>query len=127
MIETPADDWGVDMTTRGEMTIGMASGVADKDAGVVNGFALGNNYPNPFNPETVISYSVPASGEVSLSIFNTLGQKVRTLVDGGTAAGTYKATWDGRNDYGQLMSSGIYYYTLKSANTAITKRMVFLK
>jgi hypothetical protein len=127
MTETPADDWGVDMSTRGEIVIGMASSVSDNNAGVIDGFALGNNYPNPFNPETIITYSVPNASAVSLSIFNTLGQKVRTLVDGATAAGNYKATWDGRNDHGNLLSSGIYYYTLKSDKTAITKRMVFLK
>ncbi|GEM_PF-2252969 len=91
-------------------------------------FALEQNYPNPFNPLTVIKYSIPYRSEVSIDIFNILGQKVRTLKDNEThAAGTYKVAWNGTGDDGQKVSSGMYFYRLKAGEKVLTKKMLMVK
>jgi hypothetical protein len=75
-------------------------------------FTLKANYPNPFNPETVIEYGLPEAGDVQLQIVNLLGQTVRTLVSGPQDAGWHNAVWDGRNVSGQQVSSGTYLYRI---------------
>jgi hypothetical protein len=75
-------------------------------------FTLKANYPNPFNPETVIEYGLPEAGDVQLQIANLLGQTVRTLVSGPQDAGWHNAVWDGRNVSGQQVSSGTYLYRI---------------
>jgi hypothetical protein len=125
-IETPVDNWGIDMTPRGQLTLTLTD-ISDNQAVLADKFILENNYPNPFNPETTIKYYIPKYTDVSLVIYNTLGQKVRTLVDGKSQAGQYTVKWNGRNDSGQSLGSGIYFYKLKSESVSITKRMVLLK
>jgi len=90
-------------------------------------FQLFQNYPNPFNPNTTISYSVAHNGEVTLTIFNARGQTVRTLVNGTRSTGEYSLTWDGRDDAGQLLGSGPYFYRLQVGEAVQTRRMLFLK
>ncbi len=85
------------------------------------------NYPNPFNPSTTIEYSVPSSGTVTLEIFNTAGQKVRTLFSGVLQAGVYRMVWEGRHENGTPMPSGIYFSCLTMGNTLSTRRMLLLK
>jgi len=85
------------------------------------------NFPNPFNPKTVIEYLLPQSAEVSLVIYNVLGQKVKTLVDGFQTAGFQSAEWDGTNESGSVTSSGIYFYKLVAGDFTQTKKMVMLK
>lgn len=90
-------------------------------------FHLSQNYPNPFNPETAISYQLFAAGEVQLAIFNMLGEKVRTLINTRQTAGDYIARWDGKDDSGNVASSGIYFYQLQSGNLAETKKMFLIR
>jgi len=90
-------------------------------------FKLSANYPNPFNPETMIDYTLPAAGHVTLSIYNLLGQKVRTLVDDYREAGSHSVTWDGTSDYGERVSSGVYLYRLDTSFGVDTKKMMLLK
>jgi hypothetical protein len=90
-------------------------------------FALGQNYPNPFNPTTRISFSVPEQSIVLLEIFDIAGRKVTTLVNEGLNTGTYHVVWDGRNQSGLSVSSGIYLYRIQANNFVETKRMVFVK
>lgn len=90
-------------------------------------FRLKQNYPNPFNPETTIEYQIPKPGYVKLTICNTQGQTLRVLVDAYKAAGTYGVTWNGRDDYDNLVGSGIYYYILKNENNVKIKKLLFLK
>jgi len=85
-------------------------------------FELSQNYPNPFNPSTVIKYSVPESGMVSLKIYNLLGEEVSELLNQNQNAGTYTATFDAR-----LLSSGVYFYTLKAGSYTSTKKMMLIK
>jgi flagellar hook assembly protein FlgD len=103
------------------------------------GFTLEQNYPNPFlsgakspalsggNPETVISYQLPVASEVRLTIFNALGQAIRTLVNGRQSPGQKLAVWDGRNGLGQAVNSGIYFYTLKAGERVQTKKMMLMR
>lgn len=90
-------------------------------------FFLYQNYPNPFNPETQIHYSLPKKDEVRITIFNAIGRRVRVLVQGKQNAGHHHVVWDGRDDRGRLVSSGIYLCKLEASKMVATRKMVFLK
>jgi len=94
---------------------------------VASTFALNQNYPNPFNPSTEISFTLDEAADMNLSIFNMLGQKVRTLTSGSKPAGVYSLEWDGRDEMGQSVSTGVYLYTLSNGSTSITKKMALMK
>lgn len=90
-------------------------------------FALDQNHPNPFNPETQIAYQLPQAGDVSLTIYNLLGQQVRQLVNTHQAAGFYRVSWNGQDALGRSAASGIYFYHLKADQFSQTKMMILLK
>ncbi len=90
-------------------------------------FALKQNYPNPFNPTTTISYDLPEDTKLTLTIYNLLGQKVKTLYAGNQLAGTYQAVWNGTNDRGLTVASGIYFYRLETKSFVRTQKMLFIK
>jgi len=90
-------------------------------------YELSNNYPNPFNPETHISFSLPTAGEVRLSVYNVLGQQVKTLAAGTFEAGRHEVVWDGTDEAGDHVTSGIYLYRLEAGNFLETKKMMLLK
>jgi hypothetical protein len=100
--------------------------VEDDDA-IVNDYRLEQNYPNPFNPSTRIQFSIPKATHVRLSIYNTLGQRVKTLIDQPINAGVQNFIWNGANEDGVSASNGIYYYRLNSEFGAKTKKMLFLR
>jgi len=101
--------------------------VAEESTQLQN-FALKQNYPNPFNPATTISYSIQKAGLVQLIIYDELGRLVRTLINGNQSAGEHFVIWDGKSENSKLVSSGVYFYTLKiSKNILISKRMLLLK
>jgi hypothetical protein len=85
-------------------------------------YILNQNYPNPFNPVTEINYSIPVQGDVSLKVFNSLGQEVATIFKGFQQAGNYSATFDA-----SALSSGIYFYRLQAGNMLLTKKLVLMK
>jgi hypothetical protein len=85
------------------------------------------NYPNPFNPETIIKYQIPKSTDVTLKIYNLLGQEIRTLVDEFKEAGSYEVYWNGKDDLGQTVASGIYLYQIQAGDFVQVKKMAFLK
>ena len=85
-------------------------------------FHLNQNYPNPFNPATTIEFSIAKAGAVRLSVYDMLGREVATLVDEAMEAGSYRVTFDARE-----LPSGTYLYTLRSAGTSLTQKMVLLK
>lgn len=90
-------------------------------------YELKQNYPNPFNPKTTIEFTLPHKSHVRLEIFNILGQRVRTLINDDLVQGRHRTIWDGRNDQGEIMPSGIYIYRLKSPEYAISKRMLLIR
>ena len=93
-------------------------------------FNLEQNYPNPFNPSTNIPFTLAKSAEVSLKIFNIIGQEVRTLVNGQRQAGQYTLQWDGKDDFGRSVASGIYFYKLSVSggeNLTLTRKMILMK
>jgi len=97
------------------------------DDQVARDFSLEQNYPNPFNPTTSIKFEVAKAAFVDLSIYNTLGQKVRSLVNEKLASGVYSVTWDGISDFGQQVASGVYLYKMTAGGFTKTQKMVFLK
>lgn len=110
-------------------TLVFSTSVED-EATVPSAWVLGQNYPNPFNPVTRIEYWVPggsARSAVSLVVYDVRGARVRTLVQGTKASGRYAVDWDGRNDNGTPVSSGVYFYRMTSGGFADTRRMVLLK
>jgi hypothetical protein len=89
--------------------------------------ALNGNYPNPFNPETSISYSIKEAGDVRLEVFNLKGQKVRSLVNAKQNSGNYRVVFDARDDKGQPLSSGIYLYRLSTGSYVSTRKMMLME
>ncbi len=104
----------------------VVSSVADQ-VNVPEQFSLGQNYPNPFNPETTISYDLKAASQVVLQIYNLQGQEVRTLVNGRQAAGVKTVRWDGKNNAGRALPSGLYIYRIAAGNFSATRKMVLQK
>lgn len=92
-----------------------------------NGFELKQNHPNPFNPTTRISFTIPESEHVSLQIFNVTGRKVKTLVDGDLAAGEHTYEWDSTDDSGARVATGVYFYRLTAGDVTATKKMTLIK
>ena len=119
---------GLPLPSNGEdYTFPVTLGVED-EAELPTAFELKQNYPNPFNPTTTIGYSVPEASEVHVGIFNLLGQEVRSLSSGEHQPGVYSAMWDGLNQNGFRVESGIYIYRMSSsAGFSATKKLVMLK
>jgi len=119
------DDFSVE-----KMIVAPGSGIiTDKGPGnnVPARYAVMENYPNPFNPETRIVYSIPQSGKVNLTIYNVLGQKVRELTNTAQNAGTHVMTWDARNDFGVNVPTGIYIGVLTTNGQRVTRKMVLVR
>jgi hypothetical protein len=90
-------------------------------------FNLSQNYPNPFNPVTNFKFSLPQASHVKIEIFNILGQNVNTLVDEDMKAGSFAVDWNGKDQRGVEVSSGIYFYRIMAGDFSSVKRMVLLK
>ncbi|MFQ5771135.1 MAG: PQQ-dependent sugar dehydrogenase, partial [bacterium] len=90
-------------------------------------FTLEQNYPNPFNPTTIIKYHLATAGMVNLTVYNLLGQKIRSLVNAYQGRGEYQVAWYGKNDLGEQSISGIYYYQLKANSFIQTRKMILMK
>jgi hypothetical protein len=89
--------------------------------------SLQGNYPNPFNPTTTISFSTAKTGNVTIDVFNIKGQKVRGLVDGVYGVGSHSVIWNGLDDNGASVSSGIYFYRMRAGDFTETKKMMLMK
>ncbi|MGY8764401.1 MAG: choice-of-anchor J domain-containing protein [Fidelibacterota bacterium] len=108
--------------------IGVGVEVAIDESGLTPfEFALHQNYPNPFNPETNIQFDVAENSDVNVSIFNIMGQKVATLVNGNMDAGIYHIKWNGLSDKGIALPSGMYFYEMKSLEYQSVKKLVLVK
>jgi len=90
-------------------------------------YSLSQNYPNPFNPLTRIEYGLPEQSHATIEVFNVLGQRVRTLVSAIQPAGRHRVVWDGKDDQGRDVGSGIYFYRLQAGEFSESKKMVILK
>jgi hypothetical protein len=109
-------------------TIGIVSAVADKNENIPSSFYLYNNYPNPFNPSTTISWQMPEGSLVTLKVYDILGNEVASLVNGFQKAGVHSITFNTQNAAGSRnLSSGVYFYRLSAGNFVSTKKMVLVK
>lgn len=90
-------------------------------------FELYQNYPNPFNPNTTIKFAVPTTQFITINVYDLLGRKVKTLVNGVYEPGEYKVVWDGTDDFGKPVSSGIYLYQLRAGQNILVKKMLLVK
>jgi len=121
---------GTDGNPLGDLSFYPASelvSVEKEDGQIPATFELKQNYPNPFNPITSINYRVDRIGTVELTVYNLLGKKVKTLVSEHKTPGNYLSTWDGKNEAGVSVPSGVYFYKLVMENASITKKMMLLK
>jgi hypothetical protein len=116
-----------------QMTVDDGVGVADGKA-IPDVFALHQNFPNPFNPLTALPYDVPEIANIKIDIYNLLGQKVRSLVTGEHEPGFYRAIWNGKNDQGALVTTGVYIYQITAQSNATgevaftkTRKLVLMK
>jgi len=113
-------DWTFEITT--------ATNVQTPDPAALPGsFTLHQNYPNPFNAGTQIRFSLVAAGPVGLRVYNMLGQLVKTLADGDLPAGEHQAHWDGTDQNGSALSSGVYFYRLEAEGQGDVKRMALVR
>jgi len=108
-------------------TSGGITGIDEKSYNFPNQFELSQNYPNPFNPTTTIRYTLTSSQFVTLKVYNVLGQEIRTLINSYQTSGYKSVVWDGKNNFGQITSSGIYIYRLKAGNKIRSKKTLFLR
>ncbi len=102
-------------------------GIYPPVAGVPQEFVLHANYPNPFNGSTTILFDVPKTSFVTLDMFNLLGQRIRTIFSGDVPIGTKWTFWDGRDETGRTVASGVYFYRLTTPTSALTKRLLYIK
>lgn len=101
-------------------------GIADANT-LPTTFELAQNYPNPFNPTTRIAFAIPKTGQVSIYIYNLIGQRVATLLNDNLSAGRYEVNWNGMDTYNNAVASGMYFYELRADNFVSRKKMVLLR
>ncbi len=111
----------------GKLGTGVTAVEEVESAGTPDSYSLSDAYPNPFNPETTIEFSVPTDGYVKVDVYNTAGQLVNSLVDKDLSAGAYKTTWDALTQDGQQASSGVYFYRMEAGDFTDTRSMTLLK
>jgi hypothetical protein len=99
----------------------------DKVTAMVSNFQLLQNYPNPFNPSTAIQYQIPNGGAVEVKIFSIKGELVKTFNKTYSGSGSYSVTWDGRNESGQAVASGLYLYCVSYGHSVMMRKMTFVK
>ncbi len=116
------------MVSEGNFEVGFFEEVAPEPAEALpQDFRLSQNFPNPFNAETRIAFDLPVASEVRLEIFNILGERVRTLVNAQMQAGAHALVWDGKNESGRQVVSGIYFYQIEMGPVQGTRRMLLLR
>ncbi|MCD4691414.1 MAG: T9SS type A sorting domain-containing protein [Calditrichales bacterium] len=97
------------------------------DGNIPQNYSLHQNYPNPFNPATTINYDLPKTSNVVLRVYDLIGQEVKTLVNDIQTAGEKSVVWNGRNSAGQIVSSGVYIYSLQAGNEVHSRKMIFAR
>lgn len=120
---TTTGTWFASRALTGEIHYSVGTtDVKNTGAGIPDGFRLSQNYPNPFNPSTTIEFAIPQASNVALTIYNTLGQEIASLVDGEYPAGSYRTTWNAAG-----YASGIYFYRLQAGSFTQTMKLILLK
>ena len=136
--EWPEDDLAISaLATLGEWKPKPVQGngsVLAKAQGAPTAYALAQNFPNPFNPQTLIQYQLPEARHLTLKIYNLFGQEIRTLFAGQREAGYHAEIWNGRDDFGRNVASGVYFYRLSAEPTAtqpngfaLSRKMVLMQ
>jgi hypothetical protein len=120
------DNFAIKFTTDSATVVSVEDEINPENI-LPDAYTLEQNYPNPFNPETRIRYSIPEPGHVTLKIYRIDGQLVRTLLDADQSPGRYERIWDGNNEFGNKVSSGVYFYRMQSNNFSQVKKMILLK
>jgi len=133
-LQDPNGTWQPSQSAPGDASLVTHPGIASDFPtsvnlveGSPNQYQLFNNYPNPFNPTTTIKFSVPNASQVNINIFNSLGQLVNELVNDNFSSGQYSAVWNGRDNFGSVLPSGIYFYRMTTGDFVQSKRMILLK
>jgi hypothetical protein len=127
---TPADNAVIYPIFRSGSVVVKAITDIDDNGGEPNlptEYYLAQNYPNPFNPSTIIELSLPQAGPVQVEVFNILGRRVRTMVDGSLSVGVHRFEFDGRDDEGSPLATGVYFYRVTASNFSDTKKMLLVK
>jgi hypothetical protein len=106
---------------------GITTGIEDGIVTLPDAISLAQNYPNPFNPSTKISFFMLGPGKAELAVFDLLGRQIRSLVRADMAAGEHQITWDGRDNSGADVASGVYVYRLRAGDASISRRMTLLR
>ncbi len=119
--------WQSDILWHLNDNVPSVTAIEDEIIKSVHSFKLTQNYPNPFNPSTTINYSIPKTEDVTLEIYNLLGQKIVTLVDENQTAGKHTVQWNGLSRSGRQVSSGVYFYKLVSGEYSSVKKMMLLR
>lgn len=99
----------------------------DQNGTLPTGFSLAQNYPNPFNPQTTIDFALKNAEWVRLTVYNAIGQQVAVLVDQPLPVGSYRAEWDGQDQSGVAVASGVYLYSLVAGDFTASRKMLLLK
>jgi hypothetical protein len=102
-------------------------GITGDDISKPERYSLAQNYPNPFNSNTEIKFTLPKTSAIEINIYDIAGRKVKMLISGMQESGTRNIIWDGRNDAGEEVSSGVYYYRLKTSDGVLIKKMTLLR
>ena len=123
------DVWDETPSSNGpfQFTLDLSATLGIDESTLPDVFALHNNYPNPFNPVTNITYDIPEVANVSLEIYNVMGQKVRTLASGSHEPGRYRVLWNATNDFGEGLSSGMYIYKIQAGDFVSVKKLILMK
>ncbi|MDE2707136.1 MAG: T9SS type A sorting domain-containing protein, partial [Gemmatimonadota bacterium] len=121
------DERGADLIAEWIASMGSSTAVAAVEETTPTAFALHQNYPNPFNAATTIEFQLAAPAAVELTMYDAIGQKIRTLVAQHLAAGYYRTQWNGYNDAGHTVASGTYFYRLRAGDYLATKQLTLLK
>jgi len=110
-----------------KITFGNITQITEKEIKILKELSLFQNYPNPFNPNTTIAYKLEKAGTVSIKIYDIMGRLVKNIEDIKNLAGHYSVNWNGKDEKGNLVSSGAYFYRLITDSNAETKRMILLR
>jgi len=114
--------------SRGALTsLTMAQAPKLRKTAVPNQTVIFNNYPNPFNPDTTIEFVIPENSSVTVYIYNVTGQKIRNLITENLTAGKHVVVWDGRNDAGSTLSSGVYFVRLETVSGVLSHRIMLMR